>query len=329
MNQNIDFETYLAQALLIIDQSLARRDVRIAERPMMAAISFVRDFCTAIKSPEYETTYIPDDSNGFVVSDWFRKLYRQVVDWYNNLYGKTSTSAPSNSLIAAVSILGSPFLLRIPTAVSFPGEGMGTKWVQFPEAVLPVENAIEWIVKGPNFSALPNNTNEEARKITNLVASDMRCIYVKLLGVARNLKNSGILDGILPSIETAAQRIIESNAASRKLALWDMQMACEHSIKALSHQRSGTFKEIHDLYQLYDSVQGGSPSFERSLLSRIPCWKEMVDYRYGQGDEIDFARVFKVYQTCLAVVRGTVAGLSGYGLGQAKFLLATPPWLKS
>ena len=104
-------------------------------------------------------------------------------------------------------------------------------------------------------------------------------------------------------------------------------MACEHALKALSQQRFGAFKETHDLFHLYDIMTGGPPAFSRNQLSKLPNWERMAELRYGRGARVTVERTFRAYRAALKIVSGTVDGLKGMKIGQARFEIQRPPWL--
>lgn len=107
-----------------------------------------------------------------------------------------------------------------------------------------------------------------------------------------------------------------------------MQMACELALKCLAQQRSGTFKETHDLFHLYDQMPQSPPPFARTELSKLPNWEIMIELRYGGGPPIAIRQAFRSYRATMTIVAATTSAFEKrYQLGKAKFHLKRPPWI--
>ena len=132
----------------------------------------------------------------------------------------------------------------------------------------------------------------------------------------------------MPRLERAAQLLLEPKPKTVQQAYWELQLACEHALKALQQQQAGTFKETHNLFFLYDGANP-APAFKRDLLKQMPDWKETVALRYGQGSRESRANCLKCYRAVLAIVAGAVRSMRSFNIGSAEFEVQRPPWLRN
>jgi hypothetical protein len=137
----------------------------------------------------------------------------------------------------------------------------------------------------------------------------------------------GLMAGILPRLENAASFLIATSRESVQHAYWEMQLACEHALKALSQQQTSTFRETHDLFTLYDATEP-KPAFTRDTLKQMPPWRETAEMRYGVGDRDGRRLCIKTYRTVLAIVAGSVRSMKKMGIGHAEFEIQRPPWFE-
>ena len=224
-------------------------------------------------------------------------------------------------------IAGSVFAILIPALRARPGQPGETIWLSFPDGLRDDENVLDWVEAPPNYSMLSPQELCSAEEFATEVTTALRFIHAGLMGVkADDEKLDGFNAGIIPHLERAAELLTESKPESFQRAFWELQMACEEALKALLVQRTGKFKETHDLFRLYDALEE-SPEFNRDLLKCLPGWKEMADLRYGQGDHEDRAECVKCYRATLTIVAGTVHSMKKIEFGSGEIEVARAPWI--
>ncbi len=328
MNEEEYFEELLKNSLEKIDKALANEEIPIWERPLSAATEFVRLCIERIRykdEEEFEPGELPD----YASSPWFRLIFKKTNSWYVGRYGAAMSSSRKVALTGLVTIYDIPFLLRIPTTTVESGEPEGTIWVCFHDVVQSNENVFDWLVNGPNLDVMPGGDAIKSRQIITEVSNHLRSIRIRLMGMRNNdHRVSELRAGIIPHLERAAGEISLSNSDGYKRAHWDIQMACELALKLVAQQRSGSFKISHDLFQLYDSISGIVPPPERNLISKIPNWKRMAEWRYGGGENVSLAEVFGRYKAALQIVSEVLSvSNSIIYLGKARFHMQSPPWM--
>jgi hypothetical protein len=324
-----NLDEYLQQALPLVDGKLEADDVPVAQRPLHAAIEFVVHFVTAVKLGD-RIQYESGEHEGMTQQPWFAMIYAEVREWYLTTYGVDAMRTHEKVLVGAVRIAGSVFLLHVPTTWSTPGEEAGTHWIAFPDDVRSDEDPLIWIRQGPNLAGLDLKARRAAEKDVRTVVASLRTIHSCLLGLgSRDTKMTGLVNGVLPRLEQAASLLSSPGPDRIQHSYWEMHLACELALKALSHQQTGTFKETHDLFALFDGLVD-APGLSRDWLKRLPRKDEVMELRYGQGTRTDRPAAVAAYLWALKVAAATVGAFqTRMNLRRARFLIrSAPPWTR-
>ncbi|MGA9303994.1 MAG: hypothetical protein WBW31_01195 [Candidatus Sulfotelmatobacter sp.] len=307
--------------LQIIDATLGASEVPLRIRPLDAATMFVNEYLIAVSGD--------GDKENFHEKPWFAVLYHEVKEWYRETYGAAfEREDESRTATGIVLVRGLPVELRVPLTrgkVETPGE---TAWLFFPIEVEEGENPLDWLVSPPAIEKLGANERPALVDQAVKVASALRSIRMNLMGVTpTDAVISGFLDGVLAEIEGAARQILRNDATVRGSALWSLQMAAERSLKALSQQKTGSFKESHDLFYLFDRVNEYLVGVPRDILKRIPRVGQIVNDRYGLRGAPSLYEVVDTFNAVVSLV-SQISFLFGreLNLGGAGFLFKRPPW---
>lgn len=323
------FEDILAEALDAVDRMLAEEGVLLRSRPLLAAKEFVRHCVLEVQTDRNIEPTAPGTFLEYMDSEWFRIVYARTVAWYREQYGSAMDEKSDRSAIACVLVRGTPFRMTVPLVTSRPGTPGETIWIHYPDRVETAEDALAWIDRAPNFATLSSGDGMKARRLADAVAGSLRSIHCGLATIgARDRRVGELRDPILPHLEQAAAQIASATPIEIRRAQWELQMACELSLKMLSQQRGGTFTETHDLHVLHDRLPPGRAPFARRLLSKIPNWSDMAEWRYGGGKPIGVAVAFSRYRAALEIVEGVVAAAyRKYRIHGASFEIRRAPFL--
>jgi hypothetical protein len=319
-------EEAMAEALGPIDQSLAKSGMVLHLRPMQAATKFVELFVVEVDDGEKKP---PGGLMDFAKTRWFRVIYKNTEQWYRNRFGDAMDAGCTDGRLAMTLILDTPYLLKVPMTTKEPGVPGESFWLCYHDEVQEDENALDWLQQGPIIGSLAASDVKAAHRLATEIATKLRSIHIALLGMnGDEPKCIELRDGILPNLESAARHLAAATPEEIRLAHWDMQMACELALKCLAQQRSGSFKETHDLFYLYDNMPDTPLPFARTDLSKLPNWERMVEYRYGGGRLVSMRQAFRAYRATLNIVAEATRALKrSFQLGKAKFHLKRPPWL--
>ena len=320
-----EYYIIMSEALDQIDRELAERETPIFARSLHATIEFVRRCVVELRTDDGKTVIPSDSGSNILEAEWFKPLFRDVETWYRHRYGSQVEMNAEHAISGVVCVFNTPFALEVPVIVSTPGKPGETIWLQIPDQVLESEDSLSWLTNGPDFTNASKSDGMKARRHANEVACALRFIHVNLLGTEMPGKLGELGGGILSNLERAAELIVLAQTHALKHAHWNIQMACEHALKALLQQRSGTSQETHDLFVLYDQMPSGTPSFGRTLLSKLPNWERMASLRYGGGGHVSIGDAYLAYRTALKIVKETVGGLEKrWSIGG--FEIRRAPW---
>lgn len=326
MAAGLEFEDMLDDWLQVIDRGLALDGVTPSSRPLDAARRVVSLAIRKIRIGGVESE--PGKFLDYFASEWFKVIFARTSAWYRGRYGDALDADEESTVAGCVMMLDTPFVIRIPIVTRKPGKPGETFWIHFPKEVEEDEDALGWVEKGPNVASMARSELLKARRLANEVAGAMRAINTSLATVAKTSKRVPEFGGaILPHLDRAATQIARARAENLKHAHWDMQMACELALKLLAEQRAGSFEATHDLHRLYDRLPG-VPPFKRALLSNLPNWQRMAQWRYGGGPPISISEAFSRYRSVLKVVSAAAEGAKrNLRIGGASIELRKPPFL--
>ncbi len=168
-----------------------------------------------------------------------------------------------------------------------------------------------------------------ARKLAYEAAGALRAINCRLLGVPHNdPEKIELLGGVLPGLQRAAELLVEGGDQPLKAAHWEIQMALERVLKAITRERANTYDQTHDLFTLYDRVPSPRLPFARDQLKKIPNWRMMAELRYGRGPTPSAEQTFTVYRAALKIVAAALQEFDGMDLSRARVKLQKPPWMR-
>jgi hypothetical protein len=326
VNEQPSLKDILYEYLSEVDPTLAADHVAPSQRPLYAALGFVHTYFLEDSEVEEDPTEIWPD---IVKKRWFRKLYRAITIWYRDRCGE-GFAEPSASVVSGlVLIWGNPFAIEVPTHIIRPAQHGLTAFLSFPESVTDSENSTDWLVSPPNLDQMPAQERKKVSSECRRVASLLRSIKVKLLGIDHsNAVVKGFLAGIKLHIESAPEHIFRTRQEDGiPRAYWELQMACECAYKALLMQKTGTFQETHDLFLLHDEATQHKMSLSRDLVKRIPRWKDMVSLRYGQAESPTVVEFYEAYKVMLRIVEAALQPMVELVLGEATLLIGKAPWL--
>jgi hypothetical protein len=324
MDADLNIEDLLAE----VDVDLADREVALADRPLLATMDFVSRFVVAVGSGESEAP-VPTAVTEVVTTDWFSALFWRVSDWYVERHGSMARPGAGHVMIGFATFDGIPLALRIPATTSkveIPGK---TAWMTFQGGVAATEEPIEWVVNG---AALLKREKEAVRELRAAIAEQataLRRIHCALIGASSDDKVlRGLLRTLRLSLEFAAT--IGGTVGEEDLAkgYWELQVALECSLKAVSQVKRGTFTRTHDLFTLYDDLPKVALGIDRQVFTSFPRWKDVASLRYGQADAGARRDYLAAFQLAIKTIANILQPIVRLKLAGGALLLARPPWYR-
>ncbi|GEM_PF-6392884 len=312
-----------------IDEELAFDEMPVGKRILPAAIKFVREAVTDANIDTEE--WKPDDTSDLVRQPWFRIFYSYAEQWYEERYGVRLRRTDVSHFRSAVLVAGTPFAFRVPLTCCTPkveGESATLSW---PDKVKRDENLLEWIIDAPDFQTYSPETIDSVTKDCFCIANRVREIFCRLTGAElTDHRTRAVLAGVKIHLQSAATLILREDEDGRLPRVqWELQMACESAFKGLLQQRTGTFREIHDLFELLKDAEPFVGKVASEWLCELPRWYEAANLRYGLGDEVPtLIEILHWYEISLKIIAGVLTGLKGLELKKVSITFAMPPWLR-
>jgi len=316
----MELKEAIAGHLSNIDAELSAYEVPLKIRPLRASIMFVKDYVSEVSG---------DDKNNFEAKPWFAIIYHHVEQWYRDHYGPAFDRDRSAIASGVVLVRDIPVEIRVlltRSRVETPGE---TAWLLFPVEVAGDENPFTWLVDPPKLDKLLADERSKLTKQTTDIGTALRAIRINLMGVEPSDNvTQGLLDGVLAELEASARNILRNDTSGRGSALWALQMAVERTLKALSQHKRGSFREIHNLFELFDDVTAHLSTIDRNLLKKLPHDKQVITDRYGLGGTPTLWEAANAYNAALEIISGISRLFKHkFYVGGGGVLLKRPPWL--
>lgn len=313
------FEAFLRETLPWIDELFSKDGRSIQDRPLAAAQIIVDHFIVNIEG---------DTKDGYLTKLWFAGIYQPVYTWYEKRYGKALTRSRKARTHGLVHYFGSPLLFQLPLVLSEPGPD-GTSWLRFPKEILPSEQPLEWIESPPPLDDIPVKQKEKLTVLTRQIATLLRGINNNIN--TAELKTSGhraLVGMVIRHLEKAAIDATADDPSASSLAIWELQMACEKTMKGYLAQRGVIYPETHDLRVLQKLASDQADfSDAKKAMATMPSERRVIAWRYSELPPPKPSEFFRIYGAALALCNIYASRMSRkYVFNNFAVQLRRPPW---
>jgi HEPN domain-containing protein len=270
----ITFEALLRDILPTLDAGYAKAGRPVQDRPLAAARFIVEHMIVEIEGETKEEYFL---------KPWFAGIYQPSYDWLERRYGTGLTVSRQAHTYGLVDYLGSLLSFRLPLVFTSPGED-GTSWVHFPNAALCEEPVLSWINNLPPWNELPARRRAKLEASVRSTATQLRRINVNLnTADIEQPKARSLVGTVMRHFEKAAADAVSVDHSAMCLAVWELQMACEKTMKGFLAQRLGEYPETHNLRALHKLAAGATDlSDSRRHLSAFPAESRVIAWRYSE-----------------------------------------------
>ena len=287
------FEGYLNETLPMIDEYFDRINLEVHKRPFSVACHIVDFFIVDIKG---------DTKDNYLVKPWFVELCHCVADWYEKRYGEKQIQSPEHALRGLVMHHSTLYQLTIPITLKTPGE-RNTTWIKFPIEVFPSENIFDWIVPNLPVETFTSKKRTNFAKQISIVASYLRVINNDL-GSASFIdkKTRSLANSVLRHFEKAALDASSHDRSNSSLAIWELTLACEKTIKTYLIQKNIPYPKTHNLRDLHKLADVDSSWHEeKKAISAIPNEDKVIAWRYEEYPPPTQKEIMRIYLACLTL----------------------------
>lgn len=287
-------------------------------RPLEAADFIVRHSIIEIEGD--------DDKDNFIGKPWFAAIYAEIHKWYATRYGSLM-KVQRDDVTGLIVHRGLPHTINVPKTISTFQEN-GLIKLTFPSKLYPAENPMTWIQpKIPKRSIGPG-----AAKLSKRIAStcnDLRQIALNVGSASGD--NTGVppmAASIVEHLSKAAKAASSHRKENNSLALWDIHLACEKSVKTLLTQRKIQFPKTHDLEKLNDPLPDlALRQKAHRVIRRLPKEDKVIRHRYLQDTAISPNKLYVFYSLALRLCVIYTSSLARkFQIADASFFMKQPPW---
>lgn len=310
------FNEVIEDHLPFFDELLSSTNVPLSQRPLRAALLFVEHCVIEVEG---------DDRKRPLGKRWFKAIYEIVAKWYDDRYA-AAMGQMENSAPGLISIFNTLFQITIPLTLIEPAKPH-TVWVTFPKEVLSGEHVLEWLVNPPNLERM--STQELSRLTNNIVdvATATRSIRINVMTATDPCKDFQLLIGSIPlHIDRSIEDVLKRDDSSTGLAVWEMHLAVEKSLKLLIRQQGTMHRNTHDLLELSElAIELLSLNIDIDALRKLPSHQEAIQARYGEGRVRSLQEMLQNYETVLNMTAYLTKALKReYVFDNARFLIRSP-----
>lgn len=293
MSSDDQFNAFLGETLAMIDETFAKDGRPIHERPFAAAQMVVEYFVESVEG---------DTKDGYLTKPWFGGIYRPVWDWYRARYGEKRIRTKGAQTRGIVPYFGSPLVFSVPLVLREKGDE-GTTWVRFPKEVLPYEHPLSWLESPPPLDEMPQKRRATLEQLVRQTATHLRSINNDLNTADLEEANKrSLVRTVIRHLEKAAVDETSDDEDTRSLAVWELQMACEKTMKAYLWQTIANFPETHDLRALQKLAEPtGDFAAAKKALTSIPSASRVISWRYAQIPPPGHSEFQRMYIAALTV----------------------------
>lgn len=320
MSHNPEIDKIFDHFLPELDKAYSKAGLSLIERPLKAASFIVEHVVIEVEGCE------KDD---FLEAPWFAAFYDCAERWYENRYGDLSENNSADYLPSLVMIFDRWFLIHVPVRFRGEVEEDSTVWVYFPTKVRVEEDPFEWFVSGPNIPKMSKSGAKRASDRLEKVAAISRKINLNLWADFTEKSQSDGASHIKSHLATAAHHFSTNTAHGAQLAIWELHLAIEKSLKLWLNQRGLPVGGTHDLVELNDDITKANKSsiLHGKDLLKLPSSTESIKYRYAELRAPSLERQREIYEISLSVVCQITDTLKRkYQFFDAGLKIKQPPW---
>lgn len=282
-----------------LDTRLAKTNVPVRERVTRIAFAIENALEDSVPGGDLST------------ATSYAETRARVAHWYRRRFGAGALQSTSSVVDGVLFYHGTARRVEVPLFLHTPGPDLNTVWVHFPARVLRQENPLRWLTDGPRLALIPKLQRPAVRRHIVRAANALRAIRLNL-ATASGLEQaaSRLAETILSHLGQAARSLSSQRNDLTSLALWDLHVAVEKSIKLNLRQHKISYPNTHSSAKLraiattagrYD---GGNRRFDRFLTE-----KETIGHRYAELDLPSASRIAEHYRLALGLVRDYTAAL--------------------
>lgn len=314
------FKAFLDELLQGLDEGFSKAGRPLSERVSEAARIVVEECLEEVDGEKPEADYL--------LKGWFLGILWPINDWYERRYGKALIDRSKRRLRGMVLYFDVPLVIAVPEVLFEAGKDDDGPWVRFPIEVLAYEKPLEWLETPPPIAEMKSKRKERLLASICTVATHLRAIKNDLNTATLLPEARKRAAGVLLHLDRAADTGSSHHPNARSLSVWELQMACEQTMKAHLLQRGIAVPRTHNLRDLQRLTFGpNAPPVAKSAMAAMPSERRVMDWRYGALPPPSPTELFRFYVAALSLCQLYAAGMARkYVLRNFAVRVKKPQW---
>lgn len=138
-----------------------------------------------------------------------------------------------------------------------------------------------------------------------------------------------LVSTVMRHLEKAAVDATTGDQVAVSLAIWELQMACEKTMKGFLAQQAVAYPETHDLRALQKLALAHSDfANAKKAMTAMPTEKWVIAWRYSELDPPTPSELFCIYEAALTLCTAYASKMSRkYTFNNFAVQLWRPPWV--
>ena len=290
---------YLAER----DSAFVEEGLPLRHRPLQGALAFVKDCVNEVQGGTLEAP---------IGQAWFDAIHYEALRWYAERYGDAMRCDSDGDARGLVVVGGAPIALLFQLTVSRPGSQPHTTRLSFPDSVRDDEDVTGFIDGRFTIGAFPEAEQRLIRERISDVASRTRRINRGLRFANLDETGRAFVSRAMWALRHGVESITANSPERLGLAVWELNLVGELSIKTFLTQREVAFPKTHVVRDLYErGCAAGLPGLEDTVVVDVfPKKEQAIQHRYGEVPPPSLRTAVALYDAALAMALHCASHLS-------------------
>lgn len=275
------------------DPIMAEDQVPLDRRALRAAMFFAEELVT--------------DASGGAIKDpigqpWFDAIHFEIVRWYAIGYREAMSRSRDGMSSGVVLLRGVPLSCSFPLVVVMPGSEPSNRRIYFPTRLRYDEKPLAFLDAKVSVRRFTKAERAELEDDITSVIQDTRRLNQALRFATVCKKGQQLANRAMWTIGNAVESIVAGSPARLGLAVWEVNLLAELSLKVFLHSQSVLPRKTHAVRSLYkDAVEVGLTPFDPSALLRFPSERSAIRFRYGERTAPSAMSIVALYRASLSL----------------------------
>jgi hypothetical protein len=276
-----------------VDRDFEQQSMPITYRSLQGALGYVEEMVRSVRGGTKEKP---------IGQVWFDAILYETHRWYVARYGDAMRVDSGGQAAGVVLLGGAPVVLSIPLSVKRPGSEPLTIRLSFPDSVLDDEDPLAFIEGQVGVQAFPSDAQARLRENIEAIVRQTRQLNRGFRFADLSKTAQALVDRVMWTLDQAIVSIAANSPSRLSMAVSELNLFSELSLKVFLSQHEKTVRPIHDVPELYrHAVAVGLPVLSEDVLEAFPKEKHVSKHKYGVSKPPSLERTVALYDASLTL----------------------------